>query len=153
LARSAEQPIHTPWKHNRWFEENWNTVETKNICLAAGQEGTLRIKLGKSQILSYKYLQESIHNSPTSHIPMLYKKGEMQVFASVTGGIAPYGATQGAAASTWVAHIEPVRVLMVLNHKFTAKRLQQAEGAKARRIQSLPAPGTLQADLDNQQLD
>lgn len=149
LPQSLFQFPHESWKRNKWFNDNWQCVDTKSFCLCPGQESHLRYKLTKPQILSYNYSSKAQYQSATLAKPVLFKKGEIQLFLSFEGGLAPYSQAPGDPENIWRPRIEPTQMLVMVHHQYEAKKLPTSEGNEARRLTQFIPGGTIhQDDLD-----
>lgn len=108
---------------NGSFSRDWEVISKKEFCLCPGQEGTLKIGLPKTQLLSWKYLLSAKKGTLVSGTvgtngiwrmksPYI-KKGEQHVMLEFHGGVGV-----GTSTTFESANIKPTSLACLWTHSY-----------------------------------
>lgn len=124
----------------------------KRFCLSQGQQGTVVVKMPKSQYLTYDFLNRAkIIDYDTAgpvqlSLPVVHQKGSYHVVYRFQGGVY----TSNTASANSVATIEPCKVSCLSKQRITGRIVERTSADNVFNFDSAQTPGTTDADIDLQ---
>ncbi len=146
---SLDRSLGTSFKDSNFWDD-WSIVETKEFCLAPGQQAQVKYGIKSPQILSTKYTFDSVpgqfHLSNQVYRPVVAKEGEIHLMMITHGGLAEY---TDATAPEVAALVEPTKLLFNLSTSYASRLMISDDSRETKKAQVIPnTAGVLQPDLD-----